>query len=240
MSEFAERISKIIYRYQQKCDTVSKLNLLRDKFKDSSDEYEVYLEAQELLSSVSDEATSSTLDYITGIVNKALEKLFPADVRKISMERSLVNGQHASIKVKLEDGDGHVRDLQLQCGTGVRQVISFLFTVSLITLRGGRPILIMDEILSGLHPRAKATIDEVIHIFAEGGFQFVMVEYGMHLGKVYVVGHEGKDALLESEFDAYKSFIDKMGADVSDGVHQAAQYFGVSDTDIQTALSIAG
>ena len=64
----------------------------------------------------------------------------------------------------------------------------FLFVLSLIEIRKGRRLLMMDELLSGLHPEAKAIVVRIMTIFAEEGFQFVMVEYGVNeLGKIYLV-----------------------------------------------------
>ena len=42
--------------------------------------------------------------------------------------------------------------------------------------------------LSGLHPTAKKIVMDVVQIFAEEGFQFVFVEYGVdNVGKIYLV-----------------------------------------------------
>ena len=84
------------------------------------------LEAQQLLATVSNNNTNAVLDYITGVINKALSELFPYDTRRIYLEKSLHAGQKAHIRVKVETADGSERDLTLQSGTGLRQIIQFV------------------------------------------------------------------------------------------------------------------
>jgi predicted ATPase len=175
---------------------------------DMNKQYVVMLEAQQLLSTVSNNNTNAVLDYITGVINKALSELFPYDTRRIYLEKSLHAGQKAHIKVKVETSDGKERDLTLQSGTGLRQIISFLFVISLIEIRKGRRILLMDELLSGLHPEAKRVVMDIVQIFAEEGFQFVMVEYGVDdVGKIYLVEKPDKVATVTSLDGNYENQI---------------------------------
>ncbi|MBR4315034.1 MAG: hypothetical protein IKP66_09015, partial [Lachnospiraceae bacterium] len=56
---------------------------------------------------------------------------------------------------------------------------------------------LMDEILSGLHPEAKRIVMDIVKIFADEGFQFVMVEYGTDdVGKLYLVEKPGAVATV--------------------------------------------
>ena len=88
-------------------------------------------------------------------------------------------------------------DLSIQSGAGLREVISFMFTICLIEIKKGRRIFISDEKLAGLHKEAKKIVSEIIKIFAEGGFQFVLVEYALNdLGKIYNVEKPSKDAVV--------------------------------------------
>jgi predicted ATPase len=128
------------------------------------------------------------LNYITSVINRALTELFPNDTRRIYLEKTLYHNQHPHVNVVLETSDGKQRDLATQSGNGLRQVISFLFVLSLIEIRKGRRLLIMDEVLNGLHPEAKKIIKRIMEIFSEEGFQFIMVEYGMDdIGRLYLV-----------------------------------------------------
>ena len=188
MSQFTNEIVIIEQNYKQAQDIKANIDVLTTKLSDMNTQYVNMIEAQQLLTTVSDSNTTAVLDYITGIINKTLGELFPHDSRRIYLEKSMYQGQHAHINIKLTGTNGKTRDLTLQSGTGLRQVISFLFVLSLIEIRKGRRLLIMDELLSGLHPVAKDVITDVIKIFAEEGFQFAMVEYGVDtLGKVYLV-----------------------------------------------------
>lgn len=188
MSQFTNEIVIIEQNYKQAQDIKANIDVLTTKLNDMNIQYVNMIEAQQLITTVSDSNTTAVLDYITGIINKTLGELFPHDSRRIYLEKSMYQGQHAHINIKLTGTNGKTRDLTLQSGTGLRQVISFLFVLSLIEIRKGRRLLIMDELLSGLHPVAKDVITDVIKIFAEEGFQFAMVEYGVDtLGKVYLV-----------------------------------------------------
>ena len=89
--------------------------------------------------------------------------------------------------------------MALQSGTGLSQVVSFMFAICLIEIRKGRRLLILDERLNGLHKEAKRILSKVIEIFAEGGFQFIFVEYGLNnIGKIYNVEHRGNESKIVS------------------------------------------
>lgn len=176
------------------------------------------IEAQRLLSTISEENTVRTLDYITGVINNALAEIFQGEGRQVSLDKELYRGRYAHIKVHLTTSTGAQRNLDLQTGSGVKEVISFLFTVCLIAVRGGRRFLIMDELLSGLHSDAKAVIAELMGVFTEEGFQFLMVEYGLDNHK----GHSfGKIYNVESDNSAVPVSIVR---EVPDGGYQPVRY----------------
>ena len=176
------------------------------------------IEAQRLLSTISEENTVRTLDYITGVINNALAEIFQGEGRQVSLDKELYRGRYAHIKVHLTTSTGAQRNLDLQTGSGVKEVISFLFTVCLIAVRGGRRFLIMDELLSGLHADAKAVIAKLMGVFTEEGFQFLMVEYGLDNHK----GHSfGKIYNVESDNSAVPVSIVR---EVPDGGYQPVRY----------------
>lgn len=188
MSVYTSTIASLEAQYNNAQSLMAKIDSLTERLGTMNEQYAVMLEAQQLLAAVSDSSTNAVLDYITGIINKALGELFPHDDRRIYLEKKLHNGQHAHINVKLTGTNGKTRDMTLQSGTGLRQIVSFLFVLSLIEIRKGRRILLMDELLNGLHPVAKRIAMDIIEIFAEEGFQFIFVEYGVdNVGKVYLV-----------------------------------------------------
>lgn len=158
-------------------------------------DYVNLLNAQKLLSTVSDDNTEATLLFVSGVINKALAEIFKGDTRRIHLSRKLYGGNKPHIVVELENGKGEKLDMSIQSGTGLRQIVSVLFVICLIEVRKGRRLLILDERLSGLHSEAKRILSEIMNIFAEGGFQFIFVEYSLNtLGKLYNVEKPGNEA----------------------------------------------
>lgn len=197
MSCYTRDIMVLEQQHIQAVEVKAKIDALVQKLGDMNTMYANMLEAQQLLTTVSDENTTTVLDYITGIINKTLGELFPHDSRRIFLKKSMYQGQHAHITVQLTGTNGKVRDLTLQSGTGLRQVISFLFVLCLIEIRKGRRLLLADELLNGMHPVAKALVCNIIQIFAEEGFQFIFVEYGVNnLGRIYLVEKPGETATV--------------------------------------------
>lgn len=197
MSQYTNTIIALKQRRENASDIQHRIDELAKKLEDMNNKYIVMIEAQQLLATVSDDNTKAVLDYMTGIINKTLGELFPHDDRRIYLEKTLYRGQHAHINVVLTGTNGKKRDIVLQSGTGLRQVISFLFVLCLIEIRKCRQLLVLDEMLSGLHPVAKNIVMDVVQIFAEEGFQFAMVEYGVDtVGKIYLVEKPSETATV--------------------------------------------
>lgn len=174
-----------------------KLKKLEGELVESQNKFVNLLNAQKLLSTVSDDNTEATLDFITGVINKTLAEIFKHDRRRIFLTKKLYAGSKPHINIELENGEGHKMEMSLQNGTGLRQIVSVMFVICLIEIRKGRRLLILDERLSGLHKESKRILSEIIKIFAEGGFQFVFVEYSLNtLGKLYNVEKPGKEARI--------------------------------------------
>ena len=171
--------------------------------------YKDLLNAQRLLATVSDKNTEATLSFITSVVNKTLQEIFKSDTRKITLKKKLFAGNRAHINVELVNGDGNVIDLNLQSGTGLKQIVSGLFTICLVEIRKGRRFIIFDERFSGLHKEAKKVLSEILKIFAEGGFQFMFVEYSLNnIGKIYNVEKPGNVAKVYA-LDEDKDYNDE-------------------------------
>lgn len=173
------------------------------------------LDAQRLLSSVSDDNTDKTLNFITGMVNKVLSELFPTEVKRIYMKKKLFAGSKPHINIEVINGEGNTLDLSIQEGTGIAQVISVMYVICLIEIRKGRRFLMLDEMLNGLHAEAKHVLSEIMKIFAEGGFQFIFVEYSLNdLGKIYNVENRGGEShLVDLEGRKYSDRMVYMGED---------------------------
>lgn len=155
------------------------------------------LDAQRLLSTISDDNTDKTLNFITGMVNKVLAEIFPTDTKHIYMKKKLFAGSKPHINIELINGEGNTIDLTLQEGAGISQIISVMYVICLIEIRKGRRFLMLDEMLNGLHAEAKRVLAEIIKIFSEGGFQFIFVEYSLNnLGKIYNVEKRGNESCV--------------------------------------------
>ena len=98
--------------------------------------------------------------------------------------------------------------------------MSGLFLICLVEIRKGRRFVIFDERFSGLHKEAKQVLSEIIKIFAEGGFQFMFVEYALNnIGKIYNIEKPGDEAKAYSmdgkEYNDSDVFIFSGNADLS-------------------------
>lgn len=155
-------------------------------------EYVNLIDAQKLLATVSDDNTEATLQFVSGVINKTLAEIFKSDTRRIHLSRKLFGGSKPHIIIELENGKGEKLDMSIQSGTGLRQIVSALFVICLVEIRKGRRLVIFDERFSGLHKEAKRILSEILKIFAEGGFQFIFVEYTLNtIGKLYNVEKSG-------------------------------------------------
>ena len=220
---YASMIGAVRREVKQKKDLEKKFQHLSDKLLESQTEYVKLLDAQKLLSTVSDDNTERTLSFITQMVNKTLQEVFVFNGRsfRIELENKLYAGSKPHIKLKLIDDRGMVyTSLDLQTGYGILQVISFMYSLCLIEIRKGRRLLIVGERLNGLHAEAKRVISDIIKIFSDNDFQFIFVEYTLNdLGKIYNVERRGDDSIL----------VDLEGKPYNDSIVQATD---ISDADL--------
>lgn len=188
MSVYATTIGSLKRDLTLRRESEEKLEALGKKLDTYRQDYIDMVDAQRLLAAISDENTETTLRFISGVVNKTLSEIFKSDTRKITLKKKLFAGTRPHIVVELTNGRGDTLDLSLQSGTGLKQIISGLFLICLVEVRKGRRLVIFDEKFSGLHKEAKLILSEIIKIFAEGGFQFIFVEYSLdNIGKMYNV-----------------------------------------------------
>lgn len=142
-----------------------------------------HLEALEILSSLSEANTMKTLEFIEDTINKALSLMFENARYKVKVRRYVRAETTPCLEVNLYDvqnaGDVLALDFKLMSGNGISQLTSFLFTLCLISLKNIRPLLILDEVLNGFHEDAKPALIEIINLFADNGFQFILVEYSL-------------------------------------------------------------
>ena len=167
----------------------SEVDKLQAELESTSQELATMSKAAAILANVSDECTKQILRNITDTINKALAVLFPADPKTIEITKTMYRDTHPHFILTLKTKDNIVRTFN-QSGTGLGQIISFLFTTRLIDIKGGRRILVMDELLNGLHPDAKVLVAALMKALSErekNPFQFVCVEYNMDIGRQYEI-----------------------------------------------------
>lgn len=166
-------------------DLVKRITELEESNKELDEKFGIYCRASSILGSVADKNTETKINAITGVINKALALLFPDGSRRIELRQTMYRNTYPHFNVTLIVEDGKTRTFK-QSGTGLAQVVSFLFTACLIDARGGRKIMVMDELLNGLHPDAKGIVRDLMLALSDK-FQFIIVEYGLDIGKQYEV-----------------------------------------------------
>ncbi len=180
-----------------------------EELKIAGSELDCMNRAAAILGNVADDRTKAILDNITGAINRTLGDLFKDDKRSIEIKQVMYRNTYPHFVVELETEQGIKRTFK-QSGVGLAQVVSFLFVVCLIGAREARRVIVMDELLNGLHPDAKKIIKALIE-FLSDKFQFVIVEYGVDVGKQYEVV-KNKSIATVTEYDG-NYYEDLQGAD---------------------------
>ena len=186
-----------------------KIEQLENSLKADLDMLDRYIRAAMLVANTADENTKATLNRIADVINNTLGVLFTEDTPTVSIVPVVYRNSYPHYNVVMTMQNGKTRTFK-QTGTGLGQVISFLFTLCLIDVRGGRKIFVMDELLNGLHPDAKVLIHDLM-LSLNKRFQFICVEYGLDVGKQYEVKKTGDTATVEeySEGNYYSSISKK-------------------------------
>ena len=77
------------------------LNKRMAELQEAQQQYVNLINAQKLLSTVSDDNTEATLLFISGVINKALAEIFKGDTRRIHLTKKLYAGSKPHIIVEL-------------------------------------------------------------------------------------------------------------------------------------------
>ncbi len=197
---------------------LQRINTMRDELQDSAELLDAHIRAATIIGVSSDAMVTNTLNVITSVINKALAVIFPEDPRSISLTHEMHKKIHPHFVVNLYVGHERKRRSFKMSGTGLKQIISILFNASLLDVRGGRLLLILDEVLNGLHPTAQDLMRELIKALARR-FQFIIVEHGFDIGKQYLVQRNGARSVVSHYKrgthyrDAMQDILKKRGGD---------------------------
>lgn len=217
-------------RNRAKLELEQELSETNKLFLDTTRKMDAYVRAATLLGNVSDESIKNTLNIIQQVVNKALRIMFPESPREIVIEPSMYNDVHPHIDVSLVVDES--RELQSfeQSGSGLGEIVSFLFTVCLIDIIGGRKVMVCDEILNGVHPEAKFILRDLL-IALSKKFQFFMTEYNLDVGEQFELVKKGTVTTI-SKYDRGSYYFDKalemrrkQSDDWKDVESQVTEYF---------------
>ena len=205
INELKAKIDQVSLKHQQRN---ANINLYQKLWSEANSLEEQILntsEAIKVLATINDKASMDVLNFIQNVINQAIQKLFTNGAYRFAFKRSTIGKApviNAELFERKSDGTEIALDFNLQTGDGISQIIAFLFTLSLIEIRGIRPLIILDETLKGFHPSAIPTIKDIIKVFTAHGFQIVCVEYDLdELGKIYHAEMKNGTSMLREATD---------------------------------------
>lgn len=150
--------------------------------------------AKQGLHKVQDQVGVEVRELVTDILNKTLENLFPNETLTVSLvandekptktrakkqATAVASAVYKRLDLEIAGADGEPMNVAVQVGSGLQDLISFLYRVSLISVGTGRNLLVSDELLHGLNVNRFKDIAEIVHLFADTeDFQFIFIEHG--------------------------------------------------------------
>lgn len=156
-------------------------NSIKDTVQDTKraqSDLDIATNALMILRKISDEAVYQSYKFIESSINSALERIFDKTHRQIRLKETTRGGIHPQLEIELIVENNVVRSLKDDSGHGIMQVISLLCILTLIVITGGRRLLVIDEVLSGVSATSRQIIDDIIWSFVDIGFQFIVSEHG--------------------------------------------------------------
>lgn len=149
--------------------------------------------AKQGLHKVQEQTGVEVREFVTDVINKAIQNLFPKEnlrisivandekpaktrARKTSSAPAMV---YKRLDLEIAGADGEPMNVAIQVGSGLQDLISFLYRVALISVSSGRKLLVSDELLHGLAVDRFKDIVGILDLFTEEGFQFIIIEHGL-------------------------------------------------------------
>ena len=192
--EEQETNAKQIEKISNQVETINK------DIKDMESELETSQNAIEILRTVSDKTVKGSYEFLEHTINDALGRIFVDEKRQIKIVESSIQGQYPQIDLDIETSNG-VHSISRD-GHGIAQVISLLSSLCLIVLTGSRRFMALDEVLSGLSNEALVVIDNILHDFADIGFQFIINDHNfiVRSSKVYEIEMIGNKSSIKQSW----------------------------------------
>ena len=154
-------------------------------------------EALEILTYLQDTVRNQGLQHVTTTMNKVIAAAYPHQPLTVSFEQTLHGGKNPHLNLILTDPQGHARQLAIQEGHGLQQVISLIFTLCVLEMTKVRPLLILDEVMNALNQDTLAIMDTILHAFANTGMQIIVIEHAYQGGYIIEATHDGNQTSLQ-------------------------------------------
>lgn len=180
--------------HEQRISFESAIKEYESKLNVSKENLDVTEKAITVLQELSNDSVQKSYEVMQQNINEALKRIFPNKTREIEI-REYPRGTNMQLEIVLHVENGVERSIANGSGHGVAQVISLLCIMTLIVFTGGRRFLVLDEVMSGMSKETKEAFDDVLHDFADIGFQFLIVEHNYTPKGSYVVELESKNEL---------------------------------------------
>lgn len=201
--------------------------------------------AKQGLHKVQEQTGVEVREFVTDVINKAIQNLFPKENLRISIvandekptktrARKNTSSTPAMVYKRLDlevaGADGEPMNVAIQVGSGLQDLISFLYRVALISVSSGRKLLVSDELLHGLAVDRFKDIVGILDLFTEEGFQFIIIEHGLdpslwggNARVLETVRSNGCSSLVDvtGEYSGGNRVLEELKESVEDAVKQA-------------------
>lgn len=193
--------------------------------------YQKLVETQRVLNTISDKQFNDVLSFISSIINKALLAMYPEDRYRFELVSTLFSGKHPHINAVIQEFVNHTGtyeqlSIKRGIGNGQAQVISYLFLLSMYKVSNLRPIILIDEVLTGFHKQALEYVIKITEVFAKEGFQFIGVEYSFeNFGDVKLVrknASEGYSTIEDVTWEELHSYFSDV--EENDGLQEKIEF----------------
>jgi len=133
-----------------------------------------------VLQKISDDRNMKSRKDMQELIDSALSSIFPDREYSVVIDE-YSHGTRKHMKILLSDG-GVTRELKLSHGTGVKQIISFLFNISLLAFKGSSRVMLLDETLASISDnKAIIVSDMLVSLKNKNNFQFLIIDHNDNL-----------------------------------------------------------